>query len=336
MDTPTQIFTPPYPPSWIDRLLDWIERLPIPSWLFNLLLAPIGILGVNVLYWITGAEPVGSWAITAYGFVFIPLNLLAGGYLRQLAAHSMDQFSPALADSPKEFARLKYSFTIIPQRRALIITAIVALPLNVIWLYFLKFPIVYGLFSALGYSLGGCLFFQVARQLRMIGRLHALAKHVSLFDLDPLYAFSRLTARIGFLILLVVYLSTALALIIRPDNPELVYSNLAAIPFAVMCFILPLNGMHQRLAKEKTDLLAKINRQLETTLTELNRVIETGELERVDLLNRTTTSLINERDIVHKISTWPWQAATFRGFATTLLLPIFIWLITRLLTRFGI
>ena len=37
--------------------------------------------------------------------------------------------------------------------------------------------------------------------------------------------------------------------------------------------------------------------------SELNRIIDAGELERVDVLNRIANSLINERDIVHKIST---------------------------------
>ncbi len=27
-----------YPPSWVDRLLDWIDRLPVPTWAFFLIL----------------------------------------------------------------------------------------------------------------------------------------------------------------------------------------------------------------------------------------------------------------------------------------------------------
>jgi hypothetical protein len=26
----------PYPPSWVDRFIDWVARLPFPSWLFYL------------------------------------------------------------------------------------------------------------------------------------------------------------------------------------------------------------------------------------------------------------------------------------------------------------
>lgn len=29
-------FTPPYPPSWIDRFTGWVARLPGPDWLFYL------------------------------------------------------------------------------------------------------------------------------------------------------------------------------------------------------------------------------------------------------------------------------------------------------------
>ena len=31
---PLEIAPHPYPPSWVDRLIDWVERRPGPAWLF--------------------------------------------------------------------------------------------------------------------------------------------------------------------------------------------------------------------------------------------------------------------------------------------------------------
>ena len=46
------------------------------------------------------------------------------------------------------------------------------------------------------------------------------------------------------------------------------------------------------------------------------------------------TTLIRERELYARISTWPWDAGTIRGFASTLLLPIFLLLVAQLIERF--
>lgn len=52
-----------------------------------------------------------------------------------------------------------------------------------------------------------------------------------------------------------------------------------------------------------------------------------------DRLATAQTALISQRDLIGRLSTWPWSTGTIRGFATTLLIPVAIWLITRLLDR---
>ena len=45
------------------------------------------------------------------------------------------------------------------------------------------------------------------------------------------------------------------------------------------------------------------------------------------------TSLMGERDVVAKLPTWPWQAGTLGGVVGAILLPIGLWLVTRLLEK---
>jgi hypothetical protein len=47
------------------------------------------------------------------------------------------------------------------------------------------------------------------------------------------------------------------------------------------------------------------------------------------------TSLVTERDILAKISTWPWEPAALTAFITTRVLPAILWLMTHLLERVG-
>lgn len=44
-------------------------------------------------------------------------------------------------------------------------------------------------------------------------------------------------------------------------------------------------------------------------------------------------ALMRERELIKSVSTWPWDPRMIRGFASALLLPVFLWLITRLLER---
>jgi hypothetical protein len=49
-----------YPPSWVDRFIEWVKRLPVPSWLFYLLLWLALFLMANAVKWLDGSQPVGT------------------------------------------------------------------------------------------------------------------------------------------------------------------------------------------------------------------------------------------------------------------------------------
>ena len=44
-------------------------------------------------------------------------------------------------------------------------------------------------------------------------------------------------------------------------------------------------------------------------------------------------ALLQERKLYKDVSTWPWDPKEIRAFASALLLPIFLWLVTRILER---
>lgn len=53
----------------------------------------------------------------------------------------------------------------------------------------------------------------------------------------------------------------------------------------------------------------------------------------MDNWNKALANLVIERDTLEKISTWPWGRGTLTGFLTALILPILLWIITRILER---
>jgi len=58
------------------------------------------------------------------------------------------------------------------------------------------------------------------------------------------------------------------------------------------------------------------------------------DLTRADGLNKTLGSLLQQRDVLAKLPTWPWSPGTLRGFVTVILLPIILFLVQRYLLVF--
>lgn len=97
--------------------------------------------------------------------------------------------------------------------------------------------------------------------------------------------------------------------------------------------MLPLQGMHGRIVAEKRELEWQIGRRLESMMGEVHRAADGGDLSRADGLNKLLGSLIAERELVFRLPTWPWQPGTVGAFATAIILPIALFLVTRLLQR---
>jgi hypothetical protein len=94
--------------------------------------------------------------------------------------------------------------------------------------------------------------------------------------------------------------------------------------------------MHRRIAAETDRLEAETGERIRATIADLHRHVDQHKLDNADALNKTLSSLALERQLLERMPTWPWQTDTFRGFLTALVLPIVLWLITRVLERVAI
>jgi hypothetical protein len=62
--------------------------------------------------------------------------------------------------------------------------------------------------------------------------------------------------------------------------------------------------------------------------------VDADDLARMDGLNKALASLVVERDLLARLPTWPWQPGTLGAFATAIVLPVALFLVTRALERF--
>lgn len=178
----------------------------------------------------------------------------------------------------------------------------------------------------ISFSIGSAIYYHSFRQLRTVNQTVKMARRFNLFQLDPVYAFSRVTSLIGISWMIMLSLTLLAFPIDLLEAPVLAILVLQAV-LAVAAFALPLWFVNRRLVTEKRRLLSDLNHRVELTLDRLHHSIDKNELGELDQINSVITYLNTERDILARIPTWPWRAGTLTGFLSAMVLPIILFLI---------
>jgi hypothetical protein len=331
----------PYPPSWIDELVGKIDRLPGPAWLFYLFVLLLFSLLNNVVGWLDGTQEAGTFELlkTTDAF-YIVYGVGFYHYLNNVATKALHNFRPALgADAPKE-ADLRYQLVTLPARwgwlAMLLGIVIAALTIQIrpadfgITSETSAFAIVYwNVNAAFSYVCAMALFIRTIKQLFQVNFLHSQVTQIDLFHLEPLRAFSQLTARAGFIIFLIALYN--LTLRSTGLNVVLLVLDGASVLLALIIFMAPLMSIRSRTQNEKQQEQIVIDQRLKSILGEVNQYVDSGELSKVGDLGDAIDVLLKEREILAGISSVPWEQSTLREFASSVLLPVILWLVTRFL-----
>ncbi len=324
----------PYPPSYVDRFMNWVKRLPLPYWLTYLVLFLLHTLINHVFGWVDRSIPAFTFKPLVPIFplwLWGPLAIMT--YLDAIALDALSKFSPLLDISPESMRRLEYEFTTMPARGVLISSGIWA------GFYIIFTVLAYPVYVALGFrtlgiihtildglivfSVGSTILYHSIRQLRLVQQTVNLVKQFDLFQLDPVYAFSVLTARTG---IAWVFLAVLTLLMTPVQASSLEIAPGIGIVLALAAFALPLWIVHQRLLVAKHSLLAEHNQRVSSTLTRLNHSVDENDLSGVRELNSVLEGLNMEGSILEKIRTWPWRTETLTGFLSAIVLPILLFL----------
>lgn len=357
--SPVSEFVPPYPPSWIDRVLQRLDSLPGPAWLTFLVLGVAGIalqLGIQVSSGDYHPGPylrLHVWLMGSFAYLLAMIF-----YLDKSAASAAERFRPVLKSSdPKapadehsmSYAELRYRLTILPPRLAIWSGVLGALFLGFGSLFWLArtpaalmttfnlsarpLPMTVALSHyVLTQAIAGMLILHTIRQLRLINHIYLHNARLNLYRLQPLYAFSipaALTAG-GFLVYNYIWFAAAPPLLEHPVGRTL---GIFFSAIAVLTFAWPLWGVHRRLVQEKKKLLLESSTHFEAAVAQLHDRINRDQLSEMDDLHKTLTSLEIEQAALRRIPTWPWEPGVMRGVMAAVFLPIIIWLIQTLLEK---
>jgi hypothetical protein len=264
-------------------------------------------------------------------------------YLNTVSEASLSSFRPLLNLDDEAVKKINYELTTMPTSGVLLTGigwSIVYVLLT--YLTFNAFYVQYGLGMPMQvfifleglicYATGGVIYYHSLRQLFLVYRTLKMTEHFDLFQLEPVYAFSRLTARTGvsWVILLVL---TLIMFPLRFASGVLVTIWSIQLVLAVAAFVLPLRSVNHYLVLEKRRLLAEDERRVETTLARLHNCIDQNKLSEVGSLNNVLAGLNTERTILEKIPTWPWRTDTLAGFLSAIGLPIILFVIQNILRK---
>ena len=246
-----------YPPSWYNRMLAWVGRLPLPGWLVFVLLGGMIIL-VKWLLLKAELQPATinpMFFVSLFQLVYVVIFIKV---LDDQAARVLEKIRPTLSLGDTQFDDLKARFTTMPRTPVRVLTIVMSLFLVVLgsWLLTMdpgqvdamaaSLPFVFnqsasGLFALLIFGLmwlNNLIFlYHTVHQLRAISFSYTYVTEINLFHQSELYAFSSLAASTA----IGLSLSAPIWLLMDNGPVNLVINSVFAL-FSVVIFVWPLLG----------------------------------------------------------------------------------------------
>jgi hypothetical protein len=328
--------------SPIDRIVRGAHRRGIPSWaLFLVLFALLGLL-INLGRWMDGSVPFPQLHPAALNGFYLPAALAAYGLLTRAAGRALDRIEPVL-DDDVDRERARQRLTTMPTWQFIVAFLVGAAVAGGLMLYAPAYTarvassvlptVIIGVVGfAVSYGVTVVAGWQCLRIVGTVVGLHRQVERVDLFRPAPAHAFAPVTAGVG------IYLVSSMVFSVLSDpvslNEPITIAFLAAtIVAGAAAFVLPLASMRSRLLDAKRELADDNAVHLAAAVDDLHKAIDAGEYDRAGGIQTALDALTARRDVIRRASTLPWEPRVANGFATTLLAPIAIWLVTTFVGR---
>lgn len=325
----------PYKPSWIDRFTDWVEKLPVRGWVCYVGFG-LGLILVQGLFlWLDGGLNVAEELLPVIIFngLLTPFVLALIHHLDLQAVTALKTMRPTLEMAEPDYDEFQYKLSNMPAGAALISGLIMlvlvilmeqvsTLPARYAALEQLPiFVVVFQIVDKSSAFLLGVIIYHTVRQLRMVNAINSKYTRISLFNLGPLQAFSKLTA------------STAVGLVVGIYGWMLINPDLLADPvslgfvglftiLAIAVFVWPLFGTHRLMEMEKARMLHELDLHFEAAFSQFNQRLRDDEYAAIERLNGTIASLEIQHRRIAAIPTWPWRPETARFALGAIALPL--------------
>lgn len=330
-----------YQPGGFSRVLGSVAALPWRGWWVFPLLYGALFAWSHAILWATGRLPLGTFhPVFVVSAFYAPYTLAASAYINRAAERALVKFWPATGWPEPDREAWRFQFVTSPGGYGLRAFGI-ALLVTII-AFQQSPPDVFGsgadrviLFAAylpvalLGYWIVVLALAHTIRQLRLVARIHREAASIDPFDRVPLYAFSSVTVRTGLAYVFSGYYTLTVNGAFQAGNLVAIAVLGAVFAIGILCFFLPLWGIHDRLVQEKDALMRELDRRHGQVGEELYRRIDAGQFEATKAVGETLAAVSELRKRIIEVPTWPWRPQVLSGFISALLVPVAVYLLTR-------
>jgi len=280
---------------------------------------------------VAGIVPFGTFDLYRASVPVYPISsFMLIHYLNHIARKSLYTFRSVMDVDDNEFAYLEYKLLVLP-RSGVLTTIIISLILTVLYVastpYLLSLmqthlaiAVVECIIYFFAFSIMGIYFYHNLWQLRTVREIHNHIKHIDLFNRTPLYAFSNLSSRTGISLLVMSYFG----IVTDPatfTNIALINVTIAASIIAVLCFLLPLQGIYRRIVAEKRRTLASVNQRFGTMMSQFEDITDDQHSTDIVEYHQMLANLSTTRNTIEQIPTLPWENSTLFGFISVFLIP---------------
>lgn len=115
----------PYSPSWVNKLIEWIGKLPVPAWVAYSGLYVLGVAYIALSLWAESpGRLAGSYQVALLNGIWIAFPLASIDYLIRFSNKAIDRFRPEMECSDDELELIRYRMNTIPQSIAVVIPLI--------------------------------------------------------------------------------------------------------------------------------------------------------------------------------------------------------------------
>jgi hypothetical protein len=327
-----------YTPSYLNRLTNWVERLPGTSWIYYSGLGVILLTIQSATAWYEGAIPI-KVILPIHIFLAAAISFILAviPFFDQQVKSALETIKPSLTIEAEKYVELTYQLTNLPALKSVLA--------SIVTLVIVYFAEIFGgrfyIEALVGYPISmvtlrvvylvcwwffGVFIYHTIHQLSLINKIYIQYTLIDLFCMQPLYGFSNLAALTAGSLIMLPYGFLFINSTITLSNPVVLSIYLSISIIAVITFLLPQIGIHRLQNTEQEYLLEEINQRYKVTMREFHKRVDSGEFNEANNLNNTLNALRDQRETIHNISTWPWQPETIRWLFTAMVLPLLIWI----------
>ena len=327
-------------PKWLVYFFKFVDRVPLPNWLLFGLVVIGSAVAHHLVAWKEGFLRQGSFDfyLATIGVHFV-LYFYYWDLLSKRANRELEIFYSHSKKSRQSNASEIYDFNSLSEKTSALVASIGSVGVLLIYAqvrFLVPMTEVIPLSGLLAMIFIGSLwtlaFVRLIRQAFLMRQMYADVQ-VDVFKPYRIYDLSRYGSFSSASLVLLFYGGNLLT------NPSYIFIPLGILTqiftfsIAAVVFLFPLLGINRKMRQAKEAILIQTGENLRIVYDQINSAAQKKDFSKLEKVQGALSSLLETKESVEKIPTWPWQSIALSNFVIPLLIPLIAFLIQLFLER---